>query len=515
MSAGTRIIADLYRDSVSLMKISSTVSSLPGVVQASCIMATPANLDLLREANLLAGEIDAGPNEVLIAIEANDDDALAAALDAAEAELRKEPNAPTGSTEQAGEPPRSQEMALDALVGANLALIATPGPFAAAEASKALRLGLNAMVFSDNVAIEDEIALKTFAQANGLMVLGPDCGTAIIDGVPLGFANIARRGNIGIVGASGTGLQQVTCLIDGGGGGISQAIGTGGRDLDARVGGITMIQGIKALADDPDTSVIVLVSKPPAPEVAAAVMDQASASGKPVVACLLGADPSTFASGNIHPAATLEDAAAAALSLSRGEPVSTGADPAALEGLVAQAPAIADGRRYLRGLYSGGTFCYEALSILGERLDSMRSNTSFPTSSLINDPWHSEGHTVLDLGDDVFTRGRPHPMIDHRLRNERLVQEAADPETAVVLVDIVLGCGAHEDPAAAMVPALDEAQHQNGESAPAIVGFVCGTEADPQGLARQRAALNEAGVLLANSNAEAVRLAAAIVETAG
>ena len=168
----------------------------------------------------------------------------------------------------------------------------------------------------------------------------------------------------------------------------------------------------------------------------------------------------------------------------------------------------------MRGLYSGGTFCYEALSLLGGRLDSMRSNTSFPTSSLINDPWHSEGHTILDLGDDVFTRGRPHPMIDHRLRNERLLQEAADPETAVVLVDVVLGCGAHDDPAAAMAPALAEAQQQNGGSAPALVGFVCGTAGDPQGLARQQAALSEAGVLLANSNAEAVRLAAAIVERA-
>ncbi|MFT5182663.1 MAG: FdrA protein [Alphaproteobacteria bacterium] len=392
--------------------------------------------------------------------------------------------------------------------------MATPGPFAAAEASKALRLGLNAMVFSDNVAIEDEIELKEFAARAGLMVLGPDCGTAVIDGVPLGFANVVRRGNIGVVAASGTGLQQVICLVDGAGGGISQAIGTGGRDLDARVGGATMMQGIRALAADPDTSVIVLISKPPAPDVAAAVMELASATGKPIVACLLGADTSQFATGNIHPVATLEDAAAAALALSRGEALSGGANPAALEALIAQAPQVASDRKYLRGLYSGGTFCYEALSLLGGRLDSLRSNTSFPAASLINDPWHSEGHTVLDLGDDVFTRGRPHPMIDHRLRNERLIQEAADPETAVVLIDVVLGCGAHDDPAAAMAPALAEARQQNNGSAPALVGFVCGTEGDPQGLARQKAALSEAGVLLADSNAQAVRLATAIIEGA-
>ena len=514
MKTGTRIIANLYRDSVSLMKISSTVSALPGVVQASCIMATAANLDLLREAGLLTVEIAAGPNEVLVAIEAEDAAALETALDGAEAELHKEPESLARAREAAIEPPRSQEMALDTLVGANLALIATPGPFAAAEASKALRLGLNAMVFSDNVAIEDEIELKKFAEQAGLMVLGPDCGTAVIDGVPLGFANVVRRGNIGVIAASGTGLQQVICLVDGAGGGISQAIGTGGRDLDARVGGLTMMRGIRALADDPDTSVIVLISKPPAPDVAASVMGLANACGKPVVACLLGADPHQFATGNIHPAATLEDAAAAALSLSRGQPISDGADNSAREALIAQAPKTTNGRRYLRGLYSGGTFCYEALSLLGGRLDLIRSNTSFPATNLINDPWNSEGHTVLDLGDDVFTRGRPHPMIDHRLRNERLIQEAADPETAVVLIDVVLGCGAHEDPAAVMAPALAEAQQQNGGSAPAMVGFVCGTEGDPQGLARQKAALSEAGVLLADNNAQAVRLAAAIVEAA-
>jgi len=514
MTTGTRIIADLYRDSVSLMKISSTVTTLPGVVQASCIMATPANLDLLREAGLLTVEIAAGPNEVLVAIEAEDAAALEAALDGAEAELHKEPESLARAREQAIEPPRSQEMALDTLVNANLALIATPGPFAAAEASKALRLGLNAMVFSDNVAIEDEIELKKFAERAGLMVLGPDCGTAVIDGVPLGFANVVRRGTIGVVAASGTGLQQVICLVDGAGGGISQAIGTGGRDLDARVGGITMMRGIKALADDPDTSVIVLISKPPAPEISTAVMDLANASGKPIVACFLGADPNQFATNNIHPAATLEDAAAAALALSRGEAISGGSDTSVLDTLIARAPNVANGRRYLRGLYSGGTFCYEALSLLGGRLDMMRSNTSFPATSLINDPWHSEGHTVLDLGDDVFTRGRPHPMIDHRLRNERLIQEATDPETAVVLIDVVLGCGAHEDPAAAMAPALAEARRQNNGSAPAMIGFVCGTDGDPQGLARQKAALGEAGVLLADSNAQAVRLAAAIVEGA-
>lgn len=515
MIRGTRIVANLYRDSVSLMKISERVSSLSGIVRASAIMATPANLDLLREADLLDGEVDARPNEVLIAVEAVDAAALAVALDATEQELHRASNSSVGVREGQSEPPRNQEMALETLVGANLALLATPGPFAAAEAWKALRLGLNTMVFSDNVAVEDEVALKRFADANNLMVLGPDCGTAVIDGVPLGFANVVRRGSIGVVAASGTGLQQVICLIDSAGGGISQAIGTGGRDLDARVGGITMRRAIAALANDPDTAVIVLISKPPAPEVSASTLAAASTTGKPVVACMFGADvvTNTF-DADIHPAATLEEAASLALALSRGEAITDVGKPSLPMALLGKVMTPAPGRRYLRALYCGGTFCYEALSLLAGRFDNLRSNTLFPNTTLINDPWRSEGHTLLDLGEDLFTRGRPHPMIDHRLRNQRIVQEAKDPETAVLLIDVVLGYGAAEDPASVMAPALSEACRGNGRGGPVIVGFVCGTNADPQDLDRQRAALAEVGVFLAESNAQAVRLAAEILEAA-
>ena len=509
MTVATRVIADLYRDSVSLMRIAAVVAERDGVAQASLVMATPANQELLRETGLLEAEIAAGANEVLIAIEAADAATLDAALDAAEVALREPPV--VSASAAAAEPARSIEMALDRLVGANLALIATPGPYAAAEARKALRLGLNAMIFSDNVALDDEVALKTLAEGAGLMVLGPDCGTAVIDGVPLGFANVVARGPIGVVAASGTGLQQVICLVDRAGSGISQAIGTGGRDLDGRVGAITMRRALQALADDPDTAVIVLISKPPAPAVAQQVLGAAAGCGKPVVVCFLGADIVPGDGANLHRAATLEDAAAAAVALANGAPATAGGDAAALGALVAQALAPAAGRRYLRGLYSGGTFCYEALGLVAGRLSPVRSNTPLDAADRLGDVWRSEGHTLLDLGDDAFTRGRPHPMIDHRLRNQRLRREAADAETAVILLDVVLGHGAHDDPAAAMAPALAEI---GGTGGPALVGFVCGTDGDPQGLAHQAAALTEAGVLLAASNAEAVRLAVAIIEAA-
>jgi succinyl-CoA synthetase alpha subunit len=357
------------------------------------------------------------------------------------------------------------------------------------------------MLFSDNIPLADEIALKRYAVEHDLIVMGPDCGTAIINGVPLGFANAVRRGEIGVVGASGTGLQQVTCLIDRFGHGISQAIGTGGHDLHRDVGGISMLQGLQALAADPATKLIVLISKPPAKEVAERILAAASKAGKPVVVNFLGADPKTIERPNIHAAKTLEDAAMEAVARVDGSAPQRAAPPAADR-------RLAKGRRYIRGLYSGGTFCFEATMLVAEALSPVSSNTPVGAAKPLETVWRSRGHTLLDLGDDVFTRGRPHPMIDHRLRNERILAEAADPETAVVLLDLVLGTGSHADPAGEVAPIVAQARAAAGpDHAPAFVASVCGTARDPQNLARQEARLAEAGVLLAPSNAAAVRLA--------
>ena len=506
MARSERVFRNLYRDSVALMRLSAKLRALAGVRQASAIMASAGNLALLREAGLAIGDVEAGPNDLLVALE-GDEEALEAALDAAEAELTRAPAAA-----QQGElrrlPPRSVEMGLAELVTANLALISTPGEYAAAEAMKALRLGLNVMLFSDNVALEDEIALKRYAREHDLMVMGPDCGTAIIGGVPLGFANVVRRGDIGVIAASGTGLQQVTCLIDRWGKGISQAIGTGGHDLHARVGGITMLQGLDALAADPATRVIVLISKPPHPEVAKRVLDAADRTGKPVVANFLGADPETVRRPNVHPVRTLEDAARLAAALAGGAAQAATAHL----GDAPEIPQLAPEQRYVRGLYSGGTFCYEALLLLSEAFGTIASNTPLEPEAMLADVWRSQRHTVIDLGDDAFTRGRPHPMIDQALRRERILEEASDPEVAVILFDVVLGHGAHPDPASELAATLEEALARAATAGRslALVGSVCGTAADPQDLARQEAALRAAGALLAVSNAQAVRLAARI-----
>lgn len=515
MTTSQRMIKNLYRDSVSLMQFSEKLRVLEGIKQASAVMATENNISLLVEAGLLAGTVPPSPNDLLIVVEGRDVASTGAALDSAEAML-KQKSADAGEGGVRRVPPRSIEMGLESMPSANFVLISTPGEYAAAEARKALQLGLHVMMFSDNVSMEEEIPLKHYARDHGLLVMGPDCGTAIINGIPLGFANVVRRGDIGVVAASGTGLQQVTSLIDRFGAGISQAIGTGGHDLKSEVGGITMLQGIDALTKDRATKVILLVSKPPSPDVMKKVLEKAAQSGKPVVVDFIGASSKSLSAGLIAGVHTLEDAATAAVLLSKGKAMKkvSNALPARYKSLVKPAQKkLKKNQKYIRGLFSGGTFCYETVLLLSEALGRVYSNTPIKKEEKIPNVWKSLEHTVIDLGDDLFTQGRPHPMIDFRLRNERILQEAKDPETAVILLDIVLGYGSNMDPAGELVPAIQGAQRIAAKAKRNIlfVGSVCGTEADPQNLSRQEARLREAGVILTESNAQAARLAAAIV----
>ena len=535
MAQSIRILKNSYRDSVALMQLSAALLEVPGVEQASAIMATEGNLALLRETGLLGegpipGVAQPGPSDLLVIVRARSDAAAAAAQGKADALLASGPASSTGATGSSGPvAPRTLASALASSTTAaraapNLALVSVPGEYAAAEATKALKSGLNVMLFSDNVALADEVAMKRLAADKKLLLMGPDCGTAIIDGVPLGFANRVRRGAVGCIAASGTGLQQVTSLVDRLGAGISQAIGTGGRDLNAAVGGITMLEALSRLGRDADTRVIVLISKPPAPEVAKKVLAAAQRLRKPVVVNFIGADAKTISGDNLFVAHTLEDAARMAVALSRGKrPTATAARPAR------KLPKPAPGQHWIRGLFSGGTFCYEAAMLMDEaqaagafgaggpsQVNCIWSNVSVRAEGELDDPWSSREHTLVDLGDDTFTRGRPHPMIDQRLRNERLLTEAADPQVAVILFDVVLGDGSHPDPAGAMLPAIERARAMAAKKGRklALVASVCGTAADTQQLDRQESVLAKAGVLLAPSNAEAVRMAIDIVRVA-
>jgi succinyl-CoA synthetase alpha subunit len=515
MEINSKSYQNMYRDSVALMQLSSKLMSLEGISQASAVMATQANLQLLDEANLTTGKGNVSPNDILVVVEGENTKSVSKAFELVDGEFNKQFEPETqGSNKMV---PKSIQMGAESNNLANLALISTPGEYAAAEAMKALKLGLNVMLFSDNISKRDEISLKKSSKERGLLMMGPDCGSAIINGVPLAFANVIRPGNIGIIAASGTGLQQVSCLIDNLGGGITQAIGTGGHDLSEDIGGITMLQSISLMADDESTEVIVLISKPPAASVAKELIRVAGQTKKPVVVNFLGLSTEYESPPNVYFAQSLENAAFVSYALSKKDkPILTerGLDKAYLPLAMKAKAKLATEQSYIRGLYSGGTFCYEATILLSERLESVYSNTPINSALDLPDVWRSTDHTLLDLGDDIFTRGRPHPMIDHRLRNERILEEAAKEETAVILLDIVLGYGSHDNPGPEIVPIIEEAQEiaKKANRRIAFVGFVCGTAKDPQNMKNQEKILTKAGMLLTDSNVQAVLLSAQIVQ---
>ncbi len=461
-----------YADSIVLMQLQGALAKLPGVLDAGVVMGAPANLDLLAANGLLPEEIAAArPDDLLLVVRAETDEAAAAAL--AEVDrLMERPAAAAGDEFR----PRSLASAAKLLPEAGWVLVSVPGRYAAAVARDALKLGKHVFLYSDNVSIADERGLKEEASARGLLVMGPDCGTAVVGGVGLGFANRCRRGAIGLVGASGTGLQAIAAGIHAAGGGISHAIGTGGRDLAAEIGGVTARQGLDLLARDPETAAIVVVSKPPAPAVATRVLAAARAAGKPVVVCFLGQPPPARRLGAFSFAGGLAEAAELALE--------------AVGAVAAEGPKPRT-RGALRGLFAGGTLAYEALKTLAAVVSPLSSNVAFPGVEALADPNRSRGHTVLDLGADVFTVGRPHPMIDQDLRLRRLRQEAADPETGLVVLDVILGEGAPADPAAELAPAIAEALAAREDLE--IAALLVGTDEDPQDLASQRERLEAAG----------------------
>jgi len=498
-----------YFDSVTLMLVQKEVRQLPGVEEAGAVMGTEANKELLRDAGLLTPEaVAARADDLVLVVRASDAQVADAALKSAE-ELLVRRRETTGGDEYR---PKTLSSAVRLQSGTNLALISVPGRFAAGVARDALTAGLHVMLFSDNVPLEAEVELKRLASSRGLLLMGPDCGTALLAGAALGFANRVRGGSIGIVGAAGTGVQEVSSLIHRGGAGVSHAIGTGGRDLNQAVGGITALQGVAALSADAGTKVIVLVSKPPAPEAAGRLLAAARVSGKPVVACLVGA--AVQGDERIHPAGNLEEAASIAVRLA------TGAAPRWTEvhALPAQeAGRLAPSQKFIRGLYSGGTLCYEALVLLERYVGPVHSNSPLDKAYTLESVHHSRAHTVIDMGSDELTVGRLHPMLDPDLRLQRILKEAEDPETAVILLDVVLGYGAHPDPANEIAPIVRRAKQTARAQGRwlSVVASVCGTDEDPQGYNAQVSALVETGVVVLPSNAQAVRMAGFIAEAAG
>jgi FdrA protein len=507
-----------YYDSISIMLIARQVSEMQHVADSAVVMGTKENKSILESSGLMTPEIaSAGEMDLVIAVKLKDGaDAtgLPAKIDAIFKSLKKTDDGPQLN-------PQSIEGAINVLPGANLTMISVAGRYAGDVAMNSLQHGLHVMLFSDNVPVEKEIELKQYAQTKKLFVMGPDCGTAIINGVPLAFANVVNRGNIGVVGASGTGLQEVTCVISNAGCGISQAIGTGGRDVKKEVGGIMFIEAMKALADDTQTDVILLVSKPPAKEVVEKIISAAKNITKPVVGVFLGAPAEILKGSNIHQALTLEEAGLTAAAFSKKANIaSVQADLQKRESEIqkiakSETAKLSPGQKYLRALYSGGTFCDEAQLLCQSVLGDIYSNIPFGSSKKLENSSKSQKHTIIDMGDDEFTVGKPHPMIDYTARNKRILAEAQDPETAVILLDIVLGYGSNMNPLGEIIPVLKEVKKivaQQKRYVP-VVCSVTGTDKDPQNRSAVATALKAEGAIVMESNAAASKLAAIITST--
>jgi FdrA protein len=494
-----RMCRDTYVDSVQLMEANRTMLAQPGVGWAAAVMATPANVATLADEGFGADQlVGVGANDLALAVRARTEQEAAAALDAGIGTLTEAPAQAAGEERS----PLTLEEAVASLDGANVALVSVPGPFATLEAHKALSAGLHVLVFSDNVPLAAEVELKTRAERLGLLVMGPGAGTGVLGGVGLGFANALRRGPVGVVAAAGTGAQEVMTLVDRWGSGVSQVIGVGGRDLREEVGARMTRLAVRALEADPATKVLVLVSKPPARATARALL--ADLGCKPTVAALVGLDDPPPVPRGVELVGTLEEAATAAVRM-LGAPA-----PRPGEGLAEQvewaAAGLAPARVSVRGLFSGGTLCYEAMVLLSRQLGAVYSNV--PLRPEWATPAPAAAHVCLDLGEEEFTRGRPHPMIDPEARVEHIRREADDPSAAVILLDVVLGHGSHPDPASVLAPACADATGRSG--GPVVVVYVLGTEADPQGLAAQRGQFEEAGCVLATTGARAALMSAAL-----
>ena len=498
-----KIFTSTYRDSVLLMKMSKSLRAVKGVETAEAMMATESNKSILEGLGLLTDSIKCANNtDLAVSVKADSEEAIKEVFDVAEELIL------FGEQEEGFSTTFEAKLSFP---DANIALISVAGQYAADEAERALNDGMNVMLFSDNVEIEDELRIKKLAASKGLLVMGPDCGTAMINGAALAFCNEVKRGNIGIVGASGTGTQEAMVLLDKNGLGISHAIGTGSNDIKESIGGITMLQGIELLENNEETEFILIIGKPTDKSVEEKILDALEKGSKNAVVCLLG-DVARPSQGKIQFATTIDEAVVLVTEAVAGKTILRQVEEETKTEIAAAKAKFAPGQKYIRALYTGGTLAGEACVILGEDLD-IESNIKIRTARLMSDPMVSNGHAVVDLGDDVFTRGKPHPMIEPTLRAERAVSEAADSSVAVIVMDFVIGYGVHEDPVGCTIPYIQNAQRiarDEGREI-AFVGYVLGTDKDYQNIEEQNAKLKDCGVIVAQSNAHAVRIAKEII----
>ena len=499
MATSLIIKKNQYYDSVFLMGVNKRLSESEGVIQSAVVMGSEENKQTLIEMGIQDPRLQtAQPNDLIVVVAADSQHTADQLLERFDQFLEVSAESKSRSSFH------TLQDGLESKPNANLVVISVPGEYAAREARLAVERGLNVFLFSNNVSLDDEIEIKHLAKERGVLVMGPDCGTSILNGVGIGFANRVRSGPIGVIGPSGTGIQEFTCLVHHLGSGISHAIGTGSRDLSDAVGGMTTLAALKALENDPKTEVIAVISKPPGRKTLPMLSAALTSCTKPVVACFLGIHEDVFGAGDsFRLASTIDEAASLA----------TGEQGAWLENIVGQV-TYAGGlssqhptQQYLRGLFAGGTFCYQSQQILRAHNILVYSNSPLDNRFALQHPDRSQKHTLVDMGDDIYTRGRPHPMIDGSQRAQRVIAEAEDPSVAVVLLDFILGYNSSMDPVNDLLPAIQTAQQiaaRRGEKI-TFVASITATELDPQGYESQKLALQTAGVITFQSNAAATK----------
>ncbi len=510
MTSGYVIRKNEYYDSVFLMGINKQLSDHPGVKQTAVLMGTENNKKLLNDIGIMSASIDSAmANDLIVAVIADSQQIVDEILDNLEARLKTIFESSPVSVWKTFEDGFAQKP------NANLEVLSIPGEYVSREARKAIESGLHVFIFSSNVSLRDELELKNLATKKNLLMMGPDCGTSIISGVGIGFANVVRQGSIGVIGASGTGLQEFTCQVHNAGRGISHAIGTGTNDVSDEIGGLTSIAAIDALEADPNTKVIAFVSKPPGKKMQDKLIDRLRNSTKPTICCFLGADYSSTSDNRFHFANTIDVAVDWALHLvgSTTTPEELTLKPEELAWIDIEAAQWASEQQFLRGVFAGGTYCYQSQQILRNTGLEIYSNAPLDPAFLLDDPNQSRAHTIVDMGDEYYTLGKPHPMIDGSLREERILSESRDPQVAVLFLDFILGYNASSDPAGELLDAISQAQQTalNRETHLTVVASICGTDGDPQDLNLQTQMLKDQGVYVFNSNSRAALFCAKLL----
>lgn len=504
MASGFVIRKNQYYDSLFLMRISKRISDVKGVQQNAVLMGSDTNKGLLSKIGMQDIQVDAAqPTDLIVAVIADTPQIVTDVLDKLDEYFQG--GVPSASASNL----HSFEDGLAQKPEANLVMISVPGEYAAREAYKAIESGLNVFLFSDNVSIDDELDLKRFAVEKNLLVMGPDCGTSLIGGVGIGFANAVRKGSIGVIGASGTGLQEFTSQVHNAGFGISHAIGTGSHDLSDKIGGLTTLAALDALEADPQTKVITLISKPPGAKTLAKLGERLKTCQKPVVGCFLGTQNELEAGTSFQRARLIDDAVRLSIMQFDDKTVSSQEQftPQELEWISGETASWSSEQKYIRGLFAGGTFCYQAQQIFRDASIPVHSNAPLDLKYRLDDPDHSIEHTIVDMGDDHYTVGKPHPMIDGTVRKQRILAEGGDPQVAILLLDFILGYNASMDPVGELLEAIIEAKQaaQKRGGALTTVASICGTDGDPQDLNLQTRMLRENGVVVFRSNARAAR----------